>query len=192
MPIKATEIRKGQILLIEGGLWLVTDFEHIAPGNWRAINQVKCKNLTTGSTKQMRLGSSEVVELAYLEKRPCTYLYKEGDHFVFMDSQNYEQHHLGADVVGESMQYVRDNQEVLVTFHDGRPISVDLPSAVVLQVKEAEIGVKGDSVTNSTKGAVLETGLAVRVPMHINAGDYVKISTENGEFLGRTKGEDRS
>lgn len=191
MPIKATEIRKGQILLIEGGLWLVTDFEHIAPGNWRAINQVKCRNLTTGSTKQMRLGSSEVVDLAYLEKRPCTYLYKEGDHFVFMDTQNYEQHHLGADVVGEAMQYVRDNQEVLVTFHDGTPISVDLPSAVVLLVKEAEIGVKGDSVTNSTKGAVLETGLAVRVPMHINAGDFVKISTETGEFLGRSKAEDR-
>lgn len=191
MPIKATEIRKGQILLIEGGLWLVTDFEHIAPGNWRAINQVKCKNLTTGSTKQMRLGSSEVVDLAYLEKRPCTYLYKEGDHFVFMDTQNYEQHHLGADVVGEAMQYVRDNQEVLVTFHDGTPISVDLPAAVVLLVKEAEIGVKGDSVTNSTKGAVLETGRALRVPMHINAGDYVKVSTETGEFLGRTKAEDR-
>lgn len=192
MPIKATEIRKGQILLIEGGLWLVTDFEHIAPGNWRAINQVKCRNLTTGSTKQMRLGSSEVVELAYLEKRPCTYLYKEGDHYVFMDTQNYEQHHLSADVVGETMNYVRDNQEALITFHDGQPISVDLPAAVVLQVKEAEIGVKGDTVSNVTKGAVLETGLKVKVPNHVNVGDYVKVSTETGEFLARAKAEDRA
>lgn len=192
MPIKATEIRRGQVLVLDGELWLVTGFEHIAPGNWRAMNQVKCKHLTTGATRQMRLGSSEVVEVAYLERRPCSYLYQEGDHFVFMDAQNYEQYHLGRDVVGDAMRFVRENQEVLVTFHEGRPISLDLPPAVVLRVTQAEIAVRGDSVTNDRKGATLETGLQIRVPLHIEAGDYVKVGTETGEFLGRAKAEERA
>lgn len=187
MTIKATEIRKGQVLVLDGELYLVTDFEHIAPGNWRAINQVKCKHLVTGAVKQMRLGSSETVELAYLDRRPCTYLYREGDHYVFMDSENYEQYHLGEDLVGEAMKFVKENQEVTLTFHEGRPVTVDLPAAVVLQVKEAEMAVKGDSVTNDKKGAVLETGLEIRVPMYIQAGEWVKVSTETGEFLGRAK-----
>ncbi len=187
MTIKATEIRKGQVLVLDGELYLVTDFEHIAPGNWRAINQIKCKHLVTGAVKQMRLSSSETVELAYLERRPCTYLYREGAHYVFMDSENYEQYHLGEELVGEAMKYVKENQEITLTFHEGRPVTVDLPAAVILQVQEAEMAVKGDSVTNDKKGAVLETGLEIRVPMYIQAGEWVKVSTETGEFLGRAK-----
>lgn len=190
MTIKATQIRKGQILILEGELFLVTDFEHIAPGNWRAINQVKCKHLTTGTVKQMRLGSDETVEIAYLDRRPCLFSYMDGDNYVFMDSENFEQYFLGADLVGDAMKYVKENQSLTLTFFEGKAISIDLPSAVVLQVKEAEIAIKGDSVTNDKKGAVTETGLQIRVPMYIVAGEYVKISTENGEFLGRAKAEE--
>ncbi len=190
MTIKATQIRKGQVLVLDGELFLVTDFEHIAPGNWRAINQVKCKHLTTGTTKQMRLGSDETVELAYLDRRTCMFSYMDGDNYVFMDNENYEQYFLGAEIVGEAMKYVKENQAVTVTFFEGKAISIDLPSSVVMLVKEAEMAVKGDSVTNDKKGAVTETGLAIRVPMYIEAGEYVKISTENGDFLGRAKAED--
>ncbi|RMH05399.1 MAG: elongation factor P [Planctomycetota bacterium] len=190
MTIKATQIRKGQVLVLDGELYLVTDFEHIAPGNWRAINQVKCKHLTTGTVKQMRLGSDETVELAYLDRRPCVFSYMDGDNYVFMDNENYEQYFLGADVVGEAMKYVKENQTVTLTFHEGKAISIDLPAAVVLQVTEAEMAVKGDSVTNDKKGAVTETGLEIRVPMYIQAGEYVKVSTETGEFLGRAKPEE--
>jgi elongation factor P len=190
MTIKATQIRKGQVLVLEGELYLVTDFEHIAPGNWRAINQVKCKHLVTGNTKQMRLGSDETVELAYLDRRSCAFSYMDGDNYVFMDNENYEQYFLGADVVGEAMKFVKENQAVTVTFFEGKAISIDLPSAVVLLVTEAEMAVKGDSVTNDKKGAVTETGLEIRVPMYIEAGEYVKVSTENGDFLGRAKAEE--
>jgi elongation factor P len=190
MTIKATQIRKGQVLVLEGELYLVTDFEHIAPGNWRAINQVKCKHLVTGNTKQMRLGSDETVELAYLDRRSCVFSYMDGDNYVFMDNENYEQYFLGADVVGEAMKFVKENQAVTVTFFEGKAISIDLPSAVVLLVTEAEMAVKGDSVTNDKKGAVTETGLEIRVPMYIEAGEYVKVSTENGDFLGRAKAEE--
>ncbi len=190
MSIKASQIRKGQVLVLEGELFLVTEFEHIAPGNWRAINQVKCKNLVTGTTKQMRLGSDVNVELAYLDRRNCVFSYMDGDNYVFMDSENYEQYFLGADLVAESMKYVKENQGVTVTFFEGKAVSLDLPSSVVLEVKEAEMAIKGDSVTNDKKGAVTETGLAVRVPMYIEAGDFVKISTETGDFLGRAKAED--
>ena len=190
MTIKATEIRKGHVLVLDGELYLVTDFQHVAPGNWRAMNHIKCKHLTTGTTKQMRLGSGETLELAYLDRRPCTYSYQDGENFVFMDSENYEQHFLSAELLGETMSYVKENQEVSVTFFEGKAISVELPTAVVLQVTEAEVAVKGDSVTNDKKGATLETGLKIRVPMYVESGEFVKVSTETGDFLGRAKAEE--
>jgi len=190
MTIRATEIRKGQVLVLEGELYLVTDREYIAPGNWRAMTQVKCRNLATGSVKQMRLGSSQTVEVAYLEKRACTYLYRESDHFVFMDSENYEQYHLEEALVSEAMQFIKENQEVQLTLYEGRPLNLEVPSTVVLKVVEAEVAIKGDSVTNDKKGAVLETGLKIRVPMYIQAGEFVKVKTETGEFLGRAKAEE--
>nr|MBC8327213.1 elongation factor P [Planctomycetota bacterium] len=110
--------------------------------------------------------------------------------YVFMDSENFEQYFLGADIVGESMKYVKENQTVTLTFFEAKAISIDLPSAVVLLVTEAEMAIKGDSVTNDKKGAVTETGLELRVPMYIEAGDYCKISTDTGDFLGRAKAED--
>lgn len=190
MTIKATEIRKGQVLILDGELFLVTDRDYIAPGNWRAINQIKLKHLTQGTTKQMRLSSGDTVELAYLERRNCTYSFLDGDHYVFMDSENFEQYPLGTDVVGDAMRFVKENQDVTVTFFEGNAISIELPPAVVLLVKEAEMAVKGDSVTSDKKGATLETGLEVRVPMYIEAGEYVKVNTDTAEFLGRAKAED--
>ncbi len=185
--IKANQTRVGNVLILEGELFLVTGFEHIAPGNWRAINQIKCKNLQTGNSKQLRMGSDEVIELAYLERRPSTFSFKEGERYVFMDSENYEQYFLGADIVADAMKYVRDNQKVTITLHEGVPISIELPSSVVLKVTEADVAARGDTVTNEKKRAVVETGIEVKVPPFIEAGEYVRISTETNEFLGRAK-----
>lgn len=185
--IKANQARKGNVLILDGELYLVTDFEHIAPGNWRAINQIKCKNLQSGNTKQLRMGSDEILELAYLERRPCTFSYLEGDRYVFMDSENYEQYFLGADLAADLMKYVRDNQKVTITLHDGAPISLELPTSVVLKVTEADVAARGDTVTNEKKRAVVETGIEIKVPGFIEAGEYVRISTETNEFLGRAK-----
>ena len=183
--IKANQARKGNVLILDGELFLVTDFEHIAPGNWRAINQIRCKNLQSGTMKQLRMGSDEILELAYLERRPCTYSYLEGDRHVFMDSENYEQYFLGADLVGDAMKYVRDNQKVTITLYEGMPISIELPASVVLKVTEADVSARGDTVTSDKKRAVVETGIEIKVPPFIEPGEYVRISTETNEFLGR-------
>lgn len=188
MAIRATDIRKGMVLVHEGNLCLVLDYQHITPGNWRAIHQLKMRNLRTGSQVQLRLGSSDMVEVAYLEKHACEYLYREGMHgYVFMNSDTYEQFTLPAEIVGDGMRFVTENSPVTVVFHDEKPISIELPSAVVLKIVEAERAVKGDSVTNIQKNAKVETGYELRVPMHIQVGDRIKVSTETGEFIARAK-----
>jgi elongation factor P len=185
VSIKVTEVRKGMVLQFDGELWVVTRYDHITPGNWRAINQVYLRNLRTGSQRQMRMGSSETVEPAYLEKKNCEYLYQEGDGFVFMDQTSFDQFTLQRDMVGDQMVYIKENESVIVTFFEESPVSLELPSSVVLEIVEAEGAVKGNSVTNNTKNAKTETGLEVKVPMHIGVGEKVKISTESGEFQGR-------
>lgn len=191
MPtIKANQIRKGQILLIDNALWVVTDYEFRKPGKGGSFNQIKCKHHQTGQSKQMRMTSDETVERAHLDKRGSTFLYMDGDNYVFMDSENYEQYFLGAELVAEAMKFVRENQPISLTFFEGTAISIDLPAAVILKVKEAEVSAKGDTVTSEKKGAVCETGLEVRVPGYITEGEFIKINTETGDFLSRAKEED--
>ena len=188
MSIKATEIRKGMVIVHNGELHQVTDYEHIAPGNWRAINQVKLKNLKTGNAVHLRLSSSDNVEQAYLETKPCQYLYHDPRQgFMFMDLESYEQYHVSDEVIGDKMKFVREEQEVKLTFHEGAPLSIDLPSSVVLTVAEAEPAARGNSVTNVFKKAITDTGLEVRVPNFIEPGEQIKISTDTGEFQGRAK-----
>ena len=136
----------------------------------------------------MKMSTDETLEVAFLSTRPCTYSYPEGESHVFMDKENFELYYLNADLVGDKMKFVRDNQEVAVTFHEETPISVELPAHVVLQVTEAEIAAKGDTVSNDKKGAVCETGLAVRVPPYIESGEWIKIHTDTGDFLSRADG----
>lgn len=188
--VKANQVRVGNVLIIEGDLFIVTAFEHIAPGNWRAINQIRCKSLATGNAKQLRLGSDEIMELAYLEKRPCTFSYMEGDRYVFMDAENFEQYFLSVDMVSEAMKYVRDNSKVTITLHEGVPISIELPASVVLKVTESEVSARGDTVTSDKKKAVVETGIEIKVPQFIAVGEYIRISTDTNEFLGRAKPEE--
>ena len=188
MASKATDVRKGQVIEKDGELFVIAEYEHRTPGNLRAIINIKIKSLATGQTQQMRLSSSDTLEVAYLDRRKCEYLYKEsnGD-FVFMDARSYEQFHLPNDLVGEKMGYVKENTTVEVTFHDTTPIDIALPKAVELVIVEAEDAVKGNTATNVKKDAVLETGLSIKVPLHIGAGELVRVSTETGEFLGRAK-----
>ena len=186
MATKATDLRKGMVLQQDGQLLLITDYLHHTPGNLRAIIHIKTKNLVTGQTGAMRLNSSTSMETAFLEKKNAEYLYKEsGDRFVFMDSDTYEQFHLDADMVADKMGYVKENTSCVVTFHGTSPIDIELPTQVVLQVIEAEMAAKGNTATNVKKEAVVETGMTVKVPSHISAGDMIKIRTADGEFQGR-------
>jgi elongation factor P len=186
MGVKATELRKGTVIEKDGDLLLITDYMHHTPGNLRAIIHIKTKSLRSGSTGAMRLGSGDVLEVAYLDKKTCEYLYREKDgSYVFMDSESYEQLTIGADLIGDRMGFVRPNTTCTITFHGTSPIGVELPGSVVLEVTEAEPAVRGNTATNVKKDAVVETGLKVRVPIHISVGDKIKIRTEDGEFLGR-------
>jgi len=189
MGVKATELRKGTVIELNGDLLLITDYEHRTPGNWRAIIQLKIKSLMTGNTSTMRPAAGDMFETAFLDKKKCQYLYKESDGtYVFMDMETYDQFNLQDDLVGEKMGFVKENEEVEVTFHGSTAIGIDLPTTVVLEITEAEAAVKGNTATNVKKDAVVETGMQVRVPMHVVVGDKVKINTDTGEFQGRFQG----
>ena len=183
--INATELKKGMVIEQDDGLYVVTDTTHITPGNKRGIIQVKIKHLAEARTIQRRFRSSDRVEQAFLESRKFEYLYEEKPNFVFMDTKSFEQLQLSEEVVGESMPYVTHNSNVQITFHDGAPISIDLPASVVLEVTQTDPGTKGNTVSNVFKPATLETGLVVKVPFHIAIGNKVKVDTRTGEFIER-------
>lgn len=187
MGVRATEIRKGQVIELNGDLLVVTEYEHKTPGNLRAIINIKAKSLKSGSTSAMRLGSSDVLEVAYLDRKRAEYLYREASsgNFVFMDTENYEQFELSEDFVGEKMGYVKENTQLEVSFHGATPVGVVLPPQVVLKVTHTENAVKGNTTGGVKKDATLETGLTIKVPIHVGIGDMVKVATETGEFQGR-------
>lgn len=183
--LKATDLRKGKVIKIDGKLVRVTDFQHITPGNWRGIVQIKFKDIITGNGSQRRISPEDKFEDVFLDNRKMQYLYKSGDMYVFMDMETYEQPELTEDVVGDSASYLKENDECNILFYEGAVVSLELPPLVVLKIEYTEPGVKGDTVQNVTKPAKLETGLEVKVPNHINIGDNVRIDTRTGEFVER-------
>jgi elongation factor P len=186
MTVRATELRKGTVIVGErGDLLLITEYHHHTPGNLRAVIHAKVKNLATGVVTPQRWGSSDAFEVAYLDRKKCEYLYKDTTGYHFMDQENYEQFQVPEDLVSDVMGYVRENTPVLVTFHGPTAIGIELPSSVTLKVIEAETATRGNTATNVKKEAVVETGLRVKVPPHISVGDEIKISTVDGEFQGR-------
>ena len=186
MGVRATELRKGTVLQKGDDLLLITEYTHLTPGKGQAIIHIKTRNLITGTTGAIRAGSGDNFEVAFLDRRKSQYLYSEGEAgYVFMDEENYDQFHLSSALVGDVMGYLKESCSIDVTFHEGTPIGVDLPSSVELEVTQAEAAVKGNTATNVKQEAIVETGMKIRVPMHISAGDVVKISTDTGEFQGR-------
>jgi elongation factor P len=187
--MKYIDVRKGMVLVGEDGtLSQCLDRDLNTPGNWRAILQLKLRNLKTGAITMNRVRPDDKVELAYLETRDMTYSYKEGDEYVFMDSETFEQYHLSHDFVGEQMPYLKENDAVKVTVYDGKPISVQLPGTVELKVIETEPSVKGATAAAQYKPATLETGLKITVPPFVAQGEIIKIDTTTGEYLSRAKG----
>lgn len=181
----ATDLRKGTVITEEGELFVVLDCHHRTPGNKRGFMQVTFRNLRTGLSLDRKIPSDDKVEIAHLEPREMEYLYAEGDHHCFMDTKTYDQVLLDAESVKDQIPYLRHNDRVRVMTFDGKPVSIELPASVVLQVVETEPGVRGNSATNVFKPAKLETGLVVKVPLFLNPGEHVKVDTRSGEFLER-------
>ena len=182
--MKLNQFRRGMIFRMDGELWQIVQMDLNTPGNWRSMFQVKMKNVLKGNVLTKRIAPTEDLEDVFLETRDMEYLYREGENYIFMDSKNYEQVFLTPDNLGEAAQYLRLNEVVKVQMIEGKPISVELPPTVVLEVKETEPALKGATVTNVNKPATLETGAVVKVPNFIEIGEKVKVDTRTGEFLG--------
>jgi elongation factor P len=187
MLIQSTAIRVGMIIEFNNELYRVLSVTHVTPGNWRGMVQTKLKNIKNGSNLENRFRPEDKVEKVTFDEREMEYLYKEDDHYVFMDTETYEQYTLGEDIVGEAIKYITPNTKVSVSFYEGKPITIDLPLTVELEVIETEPNLRTATITNTTKPAKLETGLVVQVPQFIEVGNRIKVDTTEGKYVERVQ-----
>jgi elongation factor P len=185
MAIRVTEAKKGMVIRYEGDLFQITRYDHLTPGNLRAIHHLNLKNLKNGRQKEVRMKTSDQLDLIFLDSRESQYLFKDSLGYTFMDNTNYDQFVLSAEVIGDAMQYITENSNCTVVFCDGEALTVQLPAAVVLEIVQTEDAARGDTVSSVQKPATCNTGLEIKVPAHIKQGEKVKVSTDTGEFLGR-------
>ncbi len=183
--LQATEVRKGHIVKWSNKYWSVLHVDHITPGNWRAIIQIKMRDLQSGSSLTQRFSSGDKLEQAWLEINDAEYSYKDGDTYVFMNSQNYEQYEIHKDMLGDDVQWLTGNLPCKVSFLDGRAVSVELPPSVDVKVVETEPELKGATITNVYKAAKVETGAMVQVPPFIKIGELIRVDTREGKYLER-------
>jgi elongation factor P len=182
-----SDIRRGLKIMFEGQPVIVTEFQFVKPGKGQAFTRTKMKNLLTGGTIERNIRSGEKFEPADVEDRPLQFIYVEGDNYCFMSPLSGEQISVHKDIVGEDADFLSDGLEVAVTTYRGNPVSITLPPHVVVQIIETEPGVRGDTATNVTKPVKVETGAEVKVPLFVNEGDYIKVSTETGAYMERVK-----
>ena len=185
--VQATKLRPGMIVQVEGKLYSVFNLSHRTPGNKRGFVQTKLRGLEGGAMIEKRFSSEDYVERAFLEAKEVEYLYNEGDIYTFMDTTTFEQFHLNLDVLGDTIGYMKPNQHLKLELFEGKPIGVELPPSVDLQVVETEPGIKGASATNVTKPAKMETGITVQVPPFISEGEVIRVDTAEGVYLERAK-----
>jgi elongation factor P len=183
--MQATQVRPGMVIKFNNDLYSIFSMVHRTPGNLRAFVQVKMRNLRNGSIHEHRFSSTESVERAIMDEQEMEFLYDDGEYYYFMNTESYEQMHLTKDLLGDATEYLTPNLRVHVEFYEGKPISVELPPAVIMTVMETEPGLKGATVSNVTKAAKMETGLNVQVPAFINEGEKIKVSTSEGAYLER-------
>jgi len=185
--MRASDMRKGQTVKIDGRLYAIVDFQHVKLGKGGAVYQTKLKSLTDGSVQNIRLRAEETVEQAFLDKRTYEYLYSSGTEHVLMDTTNYDQITLDDDAFGDGPKYLKPNTQLQVSIYEGKPVIVDLPKTVDLEVTETPPEIRGATATNQNKPATLETGLVVQVPPFIKVGDVIRVDTRSGEYLTRAK-----
>ncbi|MGD9790696.1 MAG: elongation factor P [Phycisphaerales bacterium] len=183
--MKATELRQGLGVKIDNKLAVLTGVEHRTPGNLRAFIQIKYKEILSGKSLERRLGSSDDIEVIDLDRRTMEYLYSDSTGATFMDTESYEQFVMPEDVLGDALKFLRPNAQTIVLLHDGNPVTLELPPAVELTVKDCPPEVKGATVSNQTKDATMETGLVTRVPAFIKPGEALRISTADGSYQSR-------
>ncbi|MGO9219626.1 MAG: elongation factor P [Streptosporangiaceae bacterium] len=179
------DLKNGMTLNIDGQLWNVVDFQHVKPGKGGAFVRTRLKNIMSGKVVDRTFNAGVKVDVANVDKREMQYLYREGDDFVFMDTQDYDQPHIPRQTVGSAADYLLEEQTATVAFNDGTPLYVELPASVELTVSQTDPGVQGDRSTGGTKPATLETGAQINVPLFITTGERVKVDTRTGDYMGR-------
>jgi elongation factor P len=183
--IQATRLRKGMLIKIGNDLFRILDLQHFTPGNKRGFIQARMRNIRTSTLADQKFRAEEDVERATLDEREMQYLYHDGDHYHFMDTSTYEQIHISAEALGESVHYLIPDALIRVEFYEVEPVGIELPQTVDLVVKETVPGIKGATASAQVKPATLETGLVIQVPPFVNEGDKVRVNTETGEYQSR-------
>jgi elongation factor P len=187
MMLKATDIRRGMVITMDGVNFVVVDFAHHTPGNLRAMVQTKLRNMNTGSLIDKRLRAVDQIDVPYVETKEYEYLYSAGDDHVFMDVESYDQLSFSPEIIGTAMDYLLPNKRVMVKYINDTPVSIEVPDFVELTVTETPPALAGATATNQYKEATLETGLTVSVPPFIKNGEKIRIDTRTGEYLERVK-----
>lgn len=179
------DIKNGVVLNIDGQLWSVVEFQHVKPGKGGAFVRTKLKNVLSGKVVDRTFNAGAKIELENVDRRDFTYLYNDGDGFVFMDVADYDQITVGAATVGDAANFLLENQQVQIALNNGNPLYVELPASVVLEITYTEPGLQGDRSSAGTKPATVETGYEIQVPLFLETGTKVKVDTRTGDYLGR-------
>ena len=187
MPISAGDFRKGVVFEMDGKPMLVVDFQHVKPGKGAAFVRTKYKNVMTGAIREESFNPSAKFENGTVERRNAEYSYNDGDLYYFMDQETYDMVPVSKDMLDDSFKFIKENTPVKLLSYKGNVFSVETPNFVELTVTKADPGVKGDTATNVTKPATVETGAEIKVPLFINEGEKIQVDTRTGEYLGRVK-----
>ena len=179
------DLKNGLVMVIDGQLWQVVEFQHVKPGKGPAFVRTKIKNVLSGKTVDKTFNAGLKVETATVDRRDMQYSYRDGDGFVFMDVKSYEQTYVTAETVGDAADLMLEGQDVIVAFHESDVLFVELPPAVVLTISHTEPGLQGDRSSAGTKPATVETGAEIQVPLFLNTGDKVKVDTRSGSYISR-------
>lgn len=183
--IDVNQLRRGRTFLHDGEIYKVTEYSHSKPGRGKATIKVNVRNVRSGANLVLSFTSGDRVEDIRLDKRSVQYLYSDGQFFVFMDTETYEQPHVNPAVFGDDAKWLKENLELDLLFYDREVIDYNLPITVEMEIVDAEIAVAGDTATGATKDVTTETGATIRVPLFVNVGDVIKINTDTGEYITR-------
>ncbi len=182
---ETADFRKNLKIMVEGKPYVIVDFQHVKPGKGNQFTRTKLRNMLTGQNLEITIKSGEKFEVPNVENKEMNFLYKDDSGYNFMSQENYEQIVMNEEDLGESKYYLTENLKVVILFYNDKAVAVDVPNAVNLKVAKSDPGIKGDRVSGATKPATMETGLVVNVPLHINEGDVLRITTENGDYVER-------
>ncbi|GFE70725.1 elongation factor P [Chroococcus sp. FPU101] len=183
--ISSNDFRSGVTIELDGSVWRVVEFLHVKPGKGSAFVRTKLKNVQSGNVVERTFRAGETVPQASIEKRTMQHTYKEGDQYVFMDMETFEEATIPPNKIGDRVKFIKEGMEVNIVFWNDQVLEVELPTSVILEVTETDPGVKGDTATGGSKPAIVETGAQIMVPLFISIGERIKVDTRDGSYLGR-------